>query len=782
MSTRLNALLSNNLLQPLLPVLYIAWADGELADAECTRIRELAGALPGLDEQASDTLDAWLVSSRAPTATELSRLRRCIRDRAGARQTSLEGFSASMQANVSAQVTDAVATYAREHEISGEGVSAEIFSNTGEAVRQRLDESPARFNPKAVQAVLEGNYARQWAQVRDVLSHDAFQYAYGETGEAQRARVLGWLRHLAEHRELAMAALPESVGGQNDMAGFIHVFQALAMFDLSLVVKFGVQYGLFGGSIIFLGNETHHQKYLPDIASLKLLGGFAMTESGHGSNVQALETTATYDPDTEEFVIRTPSISARKEWIGNAARDGHAATVFAQLQTGGEAYGVHAFVVPIRDDSGTVINGVRIEDCGHKMGLNGVDNGRLYFDDVRIPRANLLDRYATVQADGSYESPIANDNKRFFTMLGTLVGGRISVASASVTAAKKSLAIATRYGAMRRQFGDDPDNERVGELRVLDYRTHQMRLFPKIAHTYALHFAVEDLIEQFRVRTEDTARHVETLAAGLKSLASWHAIDASQQARECCGGLGFLSENQIATIRRDIDVFATFEGDNTVLMNLVAKNRLGSYAKSFEQNLVVTVARELVRKARVELLEGNPVIARKTDEDHLRSADFHLEVLRLRAHNLLVSAARRLRKRIGDGMAPFKAFSDIQDHLMAYARADMEQHVAERFAAVVAGLDAGPTRDALETMRQLSAVDVIYEDSAWFLDNSYFQPSKRRALRKLRLKLLDEIRPDVLGYIEAFAIPDDCLSAPIAFEDYIGRQPLKKAGAEPAVD
>jgi len=345
------------------------------------------------------------------------------------------------------------------------------------------------------------------------------------------------------------------------------------------------------------------------------------------------------------------------------------------------------------------------------------------------------------------------------------------VASACVTASKKALAIATRYATVRRQFGGDDGSE----LTIIDYKTHQMRLFPKIAHTYALHFAVEDMIEQFKHRTEENSREIESLAAGLKSMASWHAIDASQTARECCGGLGFLSENQIPTIRRDIDVFATFEGDNTVLMQLLAKNKLGSYAKSFEQNLVMTIARELTKQARMELLESNPLIARKTDEDHLRDADFHLEVLNLRRHNMLVSAARRIRKRMTDGMEPFLAFSDIQDHLMAYAKAEMEHHIAKRFAVVVDELDVGPTRDALETMRQLSAVDTIYEGSAWYLGSGYFQPAKRKALRKLRIKLLDEIRPDVLGYIEAFAIPDECLSAPIAFEDYIGREPLKKA-------
>ncbi|RJS92384.1 acyl-CoA oxidase [Salinisphaera sp. Q1T1-3] len=774
----MNALASRDSLAPLMPVLYVAWADGELVVSEGERIREIADGIPTLDAADRRVLDAWLDPGSAPGPREMSRLRRCIRERVAHRQGSLADLSARLETaeGAGSGIAPAVAAYARERGISGVGVSAEIFQDAGAPVCMTFDESPTGFNPRAVQAVLEGDYAGQWADVRAVLADDVFAFAYDETGEQQRARVLGWLQHIAAHRGMALEALPESVGGRGDMAGFIHVFTALAMFDLSLVVKFGVQYGLFGGSIMFLGNETHHQRYLPDIASLDLLGGFAMTESGHGSNVQELETTATYDAEAGEFVVDTPSLSARKEWIGNAARDGHAVTVFAQLRTAGESFGVHAFVVPIRDAAGRPMPGVRIEDCGPKMGLNGVDNGRLYFDHVRIPRENLLDRYGQVAPDGTYESPIASDNKRFFVTLGTLVGGRISVASACVTAAKKALSIATRYGALRRQFGGADG----GELCVLDYVTHQMRLFPKLAHTYALHFAVEDLIDRFKHRTEETAREVETLAAGLKAMASWHAIDASQQARECCGGLGFLSENQIATIRRDIDVFATFEGDNIVLLNLLAKNRLARYARGFEQNLVMTVARELARQARDQFKELNPVTGRRTDEAHLRSADFHLEVLALRAHNLLVSAARRLRKRITDGMDPYIAFTAIQDHLMAYARAEMDHHIASCFASAVASQPEGPVRDALERMRQLAVIDTLVEDGGWYLENGYFAPAKTKALRKLRIRLLGEIRPDALGYCEAFAIPEGCLSAPIAFEHYIGREPLKKDATEAA--
>ena len=131
------------------------------------------------------------------------------------------------------------------------------------------------------------------------------------------------------------------------------------------------------------------------------------------------------------------------------------------------ADGVHALLVPIRDADGTVLPGIRIEDCGPKAGLNGVDNGRIWFTQVRVPRTALLNRYGDVAADGTYSSPIENPNRRFFTMLGTLVRGRISVAGGAGMAAKTALAIAIRYGQVRRQFlrpGSD------SEVALLDYQ------------------------------------------------------------------------------------------------------------------------------------------------------------------------------------------------------------------------------------------------------------------------------------------------------------------------
>src|ERR1700745_3748690 len=104
-------------------------------------------------------------------------------------------------------------------------------------------------------------------------------------------------------RDLTTApGLPRVSGGKGSPGRSVTSFETLAMGDLSLLVKCGVQFGLFGGAILHLGTAKHHERYLRDVALMELPGCFAMTESGHGSNVQALETTATYDPEREEFV------------------------------------------------------------------------------------------------------------------------------------------------------------------------------------------------------------------------------------------------------------------------------------------------------------------------------------------------------------------------------------------------------------------------------------------------------------------------------------------------
>src|SRR6185312_4711720 len=267
--------------------------------------------------------------------------------------------------------------------------------------------------------------------------------------------------------------------------------------------------------------------------------------------------------------------AARKDYIGNAARDGRMAVVFAQLISGGQRHGVHAWLVPIRDERGNPLPGVTIGDAGPKAGLLGVDNGRLSFEHVEVPRDMLLDRYGQVAEDGTYASPIENDSRRFFTMLGTLVRGRVSVGGAASAATKSALTIAVRYGDIRRQFGT-PDADR--EVLLNDYLAHQRKLLPALATTYALHFAQSELVVALSSVQggdgpvdERRQRELESRAAGLKAAQTWHATRTIQMCREACGGAGYLAENRLPSLKADTDVFTTFEGDNTVLLQLVAK-------------------------------------------------------------------------------------------------------------------------------------------------------------------------------------------------------------------
>lgn len=292
--------------------------------------------------------------------------------------------------------------------------------------------------------------------------------------------------------------------------------------------------------------------------------------------MQGLQTTATFDPAADEFVIDTPNDGAIKWWIGNAALHGKFATVFARLLLpssagrGGGApadMGIHAFIVPIRDlVTHRTLPGVEIRDCGHKVGLNGVDNGALKFSGVRIPRENLLNRFGDVSRDGKYSSPLPSAGKRFAATLGELVGGRVGLSYSSVDVLKLGATIAVRYSLLRQQFG--PPNQ--PEVCILDYQSQQQKLMPMVASGYAFHFAALFMVDRYsamkKTHDEDVVADVHALSAGLKSYITSYTAKSLSVCREACGGHGYAAVNRFGSLRNDHDIFQTFEGDNTVLL------------------------------------------------------------------------------------------------------------------------------------------------------------------------------------------------------------------------
>jgi acyl-CoA oxidase len=362
----------------------------------------------------------------------------------------------------------------------------------------RAAKSPApKESPVVDVAALGQQLLGRWADVRRqsraFAASPEIMRIPGQSMAEHRERVIQQL-HLLVKEGAVHKAFPKSVGGGEDAGGNIAQFEELVLADPSLQIKAGVQWGLFGAAVMHLGTEEHHTKWLPGIMSLEIPGAFAMTETGHGSDVSAVGTTATYDEATHEFVIDTPFRAAWKDYLGNAALHGKAAVVFAQLITKGVNHGVHAFYVPIRDKKKAFLPGVGGEDDGLKGGLNGIDNGRLHFSGVRIPRTNLLNRYGDVAEDGTYSSPIESPGRRFFTMLGTLVQGRVSLDGAATVASKLAMTIAITYGTQRRQFTAASETD---EEVILDYQRHQRRLLPRLATTYAMSFAHDVFLDKF---------------------------------------------------------------------------------------------------------------------------------------------------------------------------------------------------------------------------------------------------------------------------------------------
>lgn len=755
---------SNPNLYVFLPILYTVWSDAVLTPSEVKSMRNFIDKQDWLSSGERKFLNSQLDPANPPSPDALKEWLDEIRKVEPAADSSLLDIGTRLAAqhasNGSAAVlTKAKATLSTIDDTLGIVGKEAVYTFYPERRKTITAQQATQqtFDQAEMAKILDGKYQAINKKVKTILSDAEFKLKDTDSLSERREQTLHFARLLAQQGFGAMA-YPKEYGGQGDMGSYFAVMEMLSYKDLSLVVKFGVQFGLWGMSVYFLGTEKHHKKYLKDIGTLELPGCFAMTETGHGSNVKGIETTATYNHADKTFVINTPWEQARKEFIGNAALHGQMATVFAKIIVEGKDYGVGAFVVPIRDKSGKTVNGVTIKDCGRKVGLNGIDNGVIYFNNVVIPKDDMLDRYTGISDDGKFTSPISSDNRRFFTMLGTLVGGRIGIPRSGNAASKAGLTIAIRYGDKRKQFGP----EGAAEVPILNYRTHQRRLMPLLANSYALHFALQYLTERFLNRKEEQMQEIEALAAGLKSFATWNTTATLQECRECCGGKGYLTENRIDDLKNDSDIYTTFEGDNTVLMQLVAKSRLTEFRQEFGSMNLFGMINYVASQATTSITEKNPFTVRSTDEEHLLDPAFHLAAFTYREKDILTSAAKRIRRLIGEGMDSYDAVNVSQHHLVQVGFAYIERIILEQFQLAVSKTADARCKAVLQRLCNLFALSQIEKNKGWYLEQGYMEGVKTKAIRKVLNQLCWDIRQEAVPLVDAFQIPDECLTAPIA--------------------
>jgi acyl-CoA oxidase len=643
------------------------------------------------------------------------------------------------------------------------------------AAHSAAEASEPRIDVAAVTDLLLGTWGHTRREAREMIKDPAFWRVDGMPMAEHRERVLTQL-HLLVEAGGSRRAFPKKYGGLEDNGANLAGFMELVLADPSLQIKSGVQWGLFGSAVYQLGTEKHHDAWLPGIIDLSIPGAFAMTETGHGSDVAAIGTTATYDPETEEFVIHTPFRGAWKDYLGNAALHGRAATVFAQLITGGVNYGVHCFYVPLRDDEGAFLPGIGGEDDGVKGGLNGIDNGRLHFDHVRVPLFNLLDRYGQVAPDGTYTSDIPSPGRRFFTMLGALVQGRVSLDGAATTGTALALHIALTYANQRRQFDSGTGSD---EVVLLDYGKHQRRLLPLLAQNYAQFFANDELLRKFdavfsgREDTPENREDLETLAAALKPLSTWNALSTIQETREACGGSGFLAENRMVGLHQDLDVYVTFEGDNNILLQLVGKRLLSDFAKQFKGADAAALAKYAVGQTAGRLFHGAGLrqfgqsvadwgSTARSVELGLRAEQQH-ELLAGRVQQMVADVATALRP--ASRLSPADAaalFNAHQSELIEAARAHGELLQWEAFTDGLAKATDEGTVQVLTWLRDLFGMHLIEKHLAWYLVNGRLSAQRAASVSRYIDRLSARLRPHAQDLVDAYGFEPEHIRAPIA--------------------
>lgn len=745
---------TSNLLK-YIPFLYVIWSDDLFSPSE---ISVFTKALEGdeLKSEEENQIKRWIDPDNPPSDQTMLKWKQLI-DHSDIRLIESDSYPLSLfsvrWANKD-QAVDQVDPHLKFIEINL-GIQPNHYHHLFE-VQKDTSHTASFYKAAEIDNLLKSRHKEAIDPLRKLISKPSFKWEVRPTKEAQRDWVRRQLKELADAGYGAMAFEPE-YGGTGNMPAYGSIFDNLMFVDGSLTIKFGVQFGLFGGSIANLGTKFHHDKYLKAAGNAELLGCFAMTETRHGSNVRGVKTTATYVKESDSIVIHTPSENDNKIYIGNAL-DATMATVFAQLIVEGTNHGVHAILVPLRDKDGTLLEGIRVQDNGYKLGLNGVDNGKIWFHNVVVPRENLLNKFGSIDQQGKYHSDIENPNKRFFTMLGTLVGGRICVGKGALSGAKKALAIAVKYALNRRQFNSD---KKIQEDLIMDYPTHQLRLIKPIAKSYVYHFVLEKLITQYANSDTSNRREIETQAAALKSTITWFANNCIQECREACGGQGYMSENKLSSIKGDVDIFTTFEGDNTVLIQLAAKGILTNFKTEFNSDHYRDILKYLGTQLSDRLTTFNPIFTNKTDKDHLYDSEFHVNALEYKRRRLTFSVASRIQNYTKKGIPSYQAFLKVQTHLVELGKAYSEELSYKAFLDFTKTIQSNDLKFLFDKLGTLFALSEIHDNAAWYLEQGYISGTKSKAIRNRVERLCSELRPHVNTLVDGFGIPNSCITTPI---------------------
>ncbi|PRP79342.1 putative acyl-CoA dehydrogenase [Planoprotostelium fungivorum] len=569
--------------------------------------------------------------------------------------------------------------------------------------------------------------------VGKLLQDEAFIISSGLSRDEHRSN--RWAQRIASFKMISVSDIKEKP------SRLMAFFETISFFDHSTVTRLMTQYSLFGSSILNLGTETH-LKLLPQIDSMEKLGVFCLSELGHESDLTRMQTQATYDANTQSFVIHTPSPAAQKNWCPNAEQ-GSTAVVFARLIIDEDDKGIHSFIVDLVDNSGKTAQGVTVVDLGARKGLQGVDYGSISFDHVRVPRENLLNKYSNVDEAGDYWCRFPTQRRHFAALLSGLYIGRIVATTMCISGLKVAITVAIRFAHIKKQYGPSQDNEN----HLITYVSHQRRLMPVLATAFAF-----DLFNKHLVGWLDKAENNPSdspefrgTCAGFKALASTYAVQQIQTCRECCGSEGFRESWRISTLQNDVDNWVTFEGDNmVVLQQQVARFLLAEYQNQKGRGRFSGIL-DHINKRNNKNLHGNVM-----NNMWLKAA------FEIREVELLRELSKRLQVYKNEGVDFFDAWNQNLPLVLHLATAFIERCV---FCNLYQVLQTSPAsmQDTLGQLCNLYGIQAVNQDLGWFVGNGTVSLENARYFDEQITLLCANIAEVSLLLSDAFRIPNVCL-------------------------
>ena len=350
-------------------------------------------------------------------------------------------------------------------------------------------------------------------------------------------------------------------------------------------------------------------------------------------------------------------------------------------------------------------------------------------------------------------------------MLGTLVQGRVSLATTAANASALALTGAITYGNQRRQFNAESD---IQEQVLLDYGLHQRRLIDRLARTYADIFATNDLLEKFHEvfsgedDSDENRQELETLAAGIKAITTWNGLDTFQEAREATGGAGYIAgKNRFNTLRDDLDIYTTFEGDNNVLLQLVGRRLLGDYSKELANPSFKVLTRYVAERAEDTLYQRSGlrrVVQQVTDIGSDRRSATWLKDAEVQ-HGLLADRVRTQIAEVAEALRPVakksqaeqaRVFNENQYELIKASKSHAQLLQWESFTEALETIKDPDSKQIMTWMRDLFTLSMIEEDLGWFIEYGRISQQRARTLRHYTNRLAARLRPHAQDLVDAF--------------------------------